>query len=370
MWPKMRLPQVSGLPFASFATLDAGPTVTQAPGHEFLLESTCSIAGHFGSCKPGDSPAIFRTEGLHKVCPVRQIEFFNLGSSGITSLEQDHYAVLGLTPTADQAAVRSAYRSLMRRYHPDADQSEEAASQSRSINIAYATLGDPAKRETYDSSIGIKTALKFDPVEPRTPHKPWPARVGAAAAIVVALIAAGMIAFAVFPRGNSNRDISVSRPIPALAVKAPAAPKRPTKAPPELSISEQPVETPPVRPAETKAVVPEKPRTSTKKSKTGSIVDASVAKSEMAPSNCSGIAQRADRMVCNDANLASLDRQTSLLYRQSWAAANERKRVALLGTRQIFNDRRDECETQNCLTSAYVGRLKEISDIMAGRQSQ
>ncbi|WP_425569664.1 J domain-containing protein [Sphingomonas daechungensis] len=44
-------------------------------------------------------------------------------------MEQDHYAVLGIQPGADQPAIRSAYRVLMRRFHPDADPSVEAAEQ-------------------------------------------------------------------------------------------------------------------------------------------------------------------------------------------------------------------------------------------------
>lgn len=71
--------------------------------------------------------------------------------------------------------------------------------------------------------------------------------------------------------------------------------------------------------------------------------------------------------MCGDRNLASLDRQLKILYRQSYSEADESKRAALVGTRQRFNDRRDTCETSNCLTTAYVLRLKEISDIMAGR---
>lgn len=66
-------------------------------------------------------------------------------------------------------------------------------------------------------------------------------------------------------------------------------------------------------------------------------------------------------------DLSSLDRQLALLYRQSWREAEEKKRAALLGNRQGFNDRRDACGSFNCLTTAYVSRLREISDIMAGK---
>jgi len=60
----------------------------------------------------------------------------------------------------------------------------------------------------------------------------------------------------------------------------------------------------------------------------------------------------------------------TLLYRQSWKQADEEKRAALLGTRQRFNDRRESRGTSNCMTTAYVSRLREISDIMAGKAQQ
>jgi uncharacterized protein len=60
----------------------------------------------------------------------------------------------------------------------------------------------------------------------------------------------------------------------------------------------------------------------------------------------------------------------ALLYRQSWKEADEKKRAALIGTRQRFNDRRDACGSSNCMTTAYVTRLREISEIMAGKSQQ
>lgn len=84
---------------------------------------------------------------------------------------------------------------------------------------------------------------------------------------------------------------------------------------------------------------------------------------------CAGIAGRSDRMLCQDGNLASLDRQLSSFYRQSWERSDERKRALLADTRQSFNDRRDACGTQSCMTTAYVARLREIGDIMAGRST-
>ncbi len=46
--------------------------------------------------------------------------------------------------------IQAAYRALMRRYHPDADPSVEAAERAQAVNAAYAVLGDPDKRARYD----------------------------------------------------------------------------------------------------------------------------------------------------------------------------------------------------------------------------
>jgi uncharacterized protein len=85
---------------------------------------------------------------------------------------------------------------------------------------------------------------------------------------------------------------------------------------------------------------------------------------------CDGVSSGPDRMICANSNLASLDRQLALLYGQSWKQADENKRAALVGTRQRFNERRDACGSPNCMTTAYVSRLREISDIMAGKPPQ
>jgi hypothetical protein len=52
----------------------------------------------------------------------------------------DPYATLGLTPGADRAAIRAAYRRLAREYHPDLNRSPGAASRMRAINEAYSAL--------------------------------------------------------------------------------------------------------------------------------------------------------------------------------------------------------------------------------------
>jgi curved DNA-binding protein CbpA len=60
------------------------------------------------------------------------------------------YGVLGLHPSADQAAIKRAYRRLIRDCHPDVTVDQEAAARASEINAAYELLETPERRAAYD----------------------------------------------------------------------------------------------------------------------------------------------------------------------------------------------------------------------------
>lgn len=62
----------------------------------------------------------------------------------------DLYQVLELTHNADAAAIRAAYRTLAKRYHPDVSELPDAHARFIAITEAYEVLGDPQARERYD----------------------------------------------------------------------------------------------------------------------------------------------------------------------------------------------------------------------------
>jgi hypothetical protein len=64
--------------------------------------------------------------------------------------EKDHYALLGIPPDAALADIKRAYRKLAKRYHPDVNNSPDAADRFREITEAYDTLTDPDRRRRYD----------------------------------------------------------------------------------------------------------------------------------------------------------------------------------------------------------------------------
>lgn len=64
---------------------------------------------------------------------------------------KDYYEILGLKRSASEAEIKSAYRKLARKYHPDVNKTKEAESKFKDINEAYEVLGDKQKRQRYDS---------------------------------------------------------------------------------------------------------------------------------------------------------------------------------------------------------------------------
>src|SRR5207248_1119774 len=64
---------------------------------------------------------------------------------------RDYYETLGVSKTATEEEIRSAFRKLARKYHPDVAKDKKAAEEKfKEINEAYEVLGDPEKRKKYD----------------------------------------------------------------------------------------------------------------------------------------------------------------------------------------------------------------------------
>ena len=75
--------------------------------------------------------------------------------------KRDYYEVLGVEKDADEAEIKTAYRSLAKKYHPDVNSGDKAAeAKFKEANEAYSTLIDPQKREAYDRKTKAATAEK------------------------------------------------------------------------------------------------------------------------------------------------------------------------------------------------------------------
>ena len=65
--------------------------------------------------------------------------------------KRDYYEVLGVDRNADDAAIKKAYRTLARKYHPDQNPGDkEAEAKFKEASEAYAVLSDEQKRKQYD----------------------------------------------------------------------------------------------------------------------------------------------------------------------------------------------------------------------------
>jgi len=63
---------------------------------------------------------------------------------------KDYYKILGLAREATQDEIKSAYRRLARKYHPDVSKEANAEERFKEVGEAYEALRDPEKRAAYD----------------------------------------------------------------------------------------------------------------------------------------------------------------------------------------------------------------------------
>lgn len=96
---------------------------------------------------------------------------------------RDHYAVLGVPPSASDRQITTAYRRLVRSLHPDTRPADPAAADALAdVLAAYDTLRDAARRAAYDAARNRPTggaapgrSVPVRVTRRTTPSRPWPA---------------------------------------------------------------------------------------------------------------------------------------------------------------------------------------------------
>lgn len=77
---------------------------------------------------------------------------------------QDYYEIMGVARNATQKEIKTTYRKLARKYHPDVSKEEDAEAKFKEVGEAYEVLKDPEKRAAYDQlGSNWKGGENFDP---------------------------------------------------------------------------------------------------------------------------------------------------------------------------------------------------------------
>lgn len=78
---------------------------------------------------------------------------------------KDYYKALGVEPSASEAEIKTAYRRLARKFHPDVSKEAGAEERFKAVNEAYEVLKDKDKRAQYDQlkASGYRPGEEFRP---------------------------------------------------------------------------------------------------------------------------------------------------------------------------------------------------------------
>ena len=93
---------------------------------------------------------------------------------------RDPYEILGVQKNATPAAIKSAFRRLAKKLHPDANKTDKtAATKFSELNAAYEIVGDEAKRKAFDrGEIDAEGKPRFQGFGGGGPRGPWGAGAG------------------------------------------------------------------------------------------------------------------------------------------------------------------------------------------------
>lgn len=72
-------------------------------------------------------------------------------------MDKDYYKIMGVSQDASEQDIKTAYRRLARKYHPDISKEPQAEERFKEMGEAYEVLKDPAKRAEYDQFLQYKS---------------------------------------------------------------------------------------------------------------------------------------------------------------------------------------------------------------------
>src|SRR5690606_35482035 len=107
------------------------------------LAPWCHAVAAAGLCHPSFVPILLPCRGRHQG-----------RARGDRMQFKDYYAVLGVEASAGEAEIKTAYRRLAPKYHPDVSKEAGAEDRFKAVNEAYEALRDPERRKAYDQLRG------------------------------------------------------------------------------------------------------------------------------------------------------------------------------------------------------------------------
>ena len=120
--------------------------------------------------------------------------------------------------------------------------------------------------------------------------------------------------------------------------------------------------------ADGNALVPEQPEANVAASVSANVQPGPATHYPGRPSfDCSKAGTPGEIAVCSDAGLSAIDVNMSTQYRRALTTASQTQLRQLETTRDRFLAYRDRCPNRQCIADAYLGRMREIRDIMEGR---
>lgn len=318
-----------------------------------------------------------------------------------------HYDTLQVVSWAEDVVIRSAYRSLMRRYHPDTNRHPEAEMRVRDITAAFAVVGDPVSRAAYDAQqrLNIQTSESgsfFADEASRPPMR----TIGMAS---VALAIAMSLAATVWIRSDAKTsreapdaaDRSVSTQIASAAgliamlkngdlphvnrnvgspLARPTAPL-PSKPLPDAASGQANERQSTFRQDRMQVIVAKALASEPMQSR--EVARATIAEtlpsaqrrnerpiSRVAPSeaaNCGASSLNAENGGCANDREAQIQHMAVNFLNQSLANADWHKQQLLLSARNRATFSRAACRSDQCVIEAYMHQMQETTEIMQGQ---
>jgi len=264
--------------------------------------------------------------------------------------QHTHYENLKVSRNAPPEVIRAAYKALSQRYHPDKNSSSDATRIMKILNEAYEILGDAGRRQRYDATLIAGADETADSAAEDAKRD-----------------------------GSPQAKAGHSKPQAAQATDSPppfAANVRPAEAVKKkrsgwfwivgivVAILVRMVVSESNNKSNTQVVVASPDVNDTSSAASAALVGVSVVDSKIITSfDCKKAHSTSEKLICSDAELASLDLGLATVFAQAKAVAPDKKAFAA-SARTTWNWRNANCFNKSCLVTWYNEQRERLTAIL------